>query len=291
MIGLDFETIGLTPERDKLRLVQWANGRGSHVYDAWDPKVDLDRVLATLATKKMVAHNADFEEAWFRAYGHEVHLDDTLVMSRVLYGGTDGFQIVGHKLEDLALRELGIELDKEQQTSNWAAPVLSEEQLEYARRDAEVTLALYERLKARLEAEGLWKVYELENRVRPAVAAMERRGVAIHKDLLEGLIKDVTQMAESLKAELEAEWGINPGSGKQLIEHFKLEGRKDWPPDRRGAERQEVGRVERDREDPLHVRQLHTRQALPRDGRLRARFNAFGTAMGRFSSRGLGYAA
>src|SRR3954451_6695216 len=151
MIGFDFETIGLTLERDKLRLVQWANGRGSHVYDAWDPEVDLDRVLATLATKQLVAHNADFEEAWFRAYGHEVHLDDTLVMSRVLYGGTDGFQNVGHKLEDVALRELGIELDKEQQTSNWAAPVLSEVQLEYARRDAEVTLALYERLKARLE--------------------------------------------------------------------------------------------------------------------------------------------
>jgi hypothetical protein len=36
-------------------------------------------------------------------------------------------------------------------------------------------------------------------------------------------------MAESLKAELAPEWGINPGSGKQLIEHFKLEGRQGWP--------------------------------------------------------------
>ena len=55
---------------------------------------------------------------------------------------------------------------------------------------------------------------------------MERRGVAIHRDRLETLIEEATQRAESLKAELTEEWGINPGSGKQLIEHFKLEGRK-----------------------------------------------------------------
>jgi hypothetical protein len=109
VIGLDFEAIGLEPERGKLRLVQTANGNGGVVSDAWDPKVDLDRLLAVLSTKKMVSHNANFEEAWLREHGIEAYLEDTLVMSRVLHGGTNGFQGVGHKLEDLALRELGIE--------------------------------------------------------------------------------------------------------------------------------------------------------------------------------------
>jgi DNA polymerase I len=306
MIGLDFETIGLEPKRGNLRLVQVATSKGTRVHDAWDPEFDLDRLLATLATKKMVAHNANFEEAWLREHGIEAHLDDTLIMSRVLYGGTDGFQNVSHRLEDVALRELGIELDKEQQESNWGAPVLSEEQFEYAERDAWVTLKLYKHLERRLHEEGLWKVYELENRVRPAVDAMERRGVAIHKDLLEGLIKDATQMAESLKAELEAEWGINPGSGKQLIEHFKLEGRSNWPKTNGGKPKTDQEAMKRLLpEEPSVKKWIEWKEIekirstygtsildkLDEDGRLRARFNASGTATGRFSSRGLGYAA
>lgn len=87
MIGLDFETIGLEPERGKLRLVQVATSKGTRVHDAWDPKVDLDRLFAALAPKQMVAHNANFEEAWLREHGIEAHLDDTMIMSQVLYGG------------------------------------------------------------------------------------------------------------------------------------------------------------------------------------------------------------
>jgi ribonuclease D len=72
VIGLDVETIGLEPKRGNLRLIQTANGKGPHVYDAWDPKVHLDRVFALLATKNAVAHNANFEEACLREYGFEV---------------------------------------------------------------------------------------------------------------------------------------------------------------------------------------------------------------------------
>jgi ribonuclease D len=111
-----------------------------------------------------LAHNANFEEAWLREHGVEVHLDDTMVMSRVLYGGTEDFQTRPHDLASVAERELGVKLDKEQQESNWAAPVLSEEQIAYAKRDAEITLELYWVLRERLEDAGLWKVYQLENR-------------------------------------------------------------------------------------------------------------------------------
>ncbi len=255
MIGLDFETIGLTSERGKLRLVQWANGRGSHVYDAWDPEVDLDRLLAVLAPKRMVAHNANFEEAWLREHGIEAHLDDTMIMSQVLYGGTEGHEMMRHRLADVALRELGVELDKEQQQSDWAQPVLSEEQREYARRDAEITLELYWVLKERLEAAGLWKVYLLENRVRPAVYAMEKRGVAIHTDRLEEMIEDATERAEALKAELTEEWGINPGSGKQLIEHFELEGRQGWPKTKGGKPKTDQEAMKRLMDEEPSVKQ------------------------------------
>jgi DNA polymerase-1 len=124
---------------------------------------------------------------------------------------------VRHGLADVVKRELGIDLDKELQESDWDGE-LTPEQIEYAARDAEILVPLAIKLTDRLHEEGLLPTYELERRVRPAVDAMERYGVAVHRDRLEALIEDATQRAESLKAELAEEWGINPGSGKQLLD-------------------------------------------------------------------------
>src|SRR4051794_18008821 len=71
--------------------------------------------------------------------------------------------------------------------------------------------------------------YELERRLRPAVYAMEQTGIAVHTDQLEALIEESTEKANALKDELAEEWGINPGSSKQLIEKFELKGRTGWP--------------------------------------------------------------
>jgi hypothetical protein len=51
-----------------------------------------------------------------------------MVMSQVLYGGTEDFKKVRHGLADVVKRELGRELDKETQDSDWSGP-LTEEQL------------------------------------------------------------------------------------------------------------------------------------------------------------------
>jgi DNA polymerase-1 len=144
-------------------------------------------------------------------------MHDTMVMSQVLHGGTENFKRIKHGLADVVARELGEHLDKTQQESDWAGE-LTDEQLEYAAKDAEILVPLAKRLLNRLYEEGLMPTYELERRVRPAVDAMERYGVAVHRDRLEALIEDATQRAEALKAELAEEWGINPGSGKQLLD-------------------------------------------------------------------------
>lgn len=67
-------------------------------------------------------------------------------MSRVLYGGTDGFKRLRHSLADVVERELGETLPKEEQTSDWSRRPLTHEQVEYAARDAEVLLPLADRL-------------------------------------------------------------------------------------------------------------------------------------------------
>jgi DNA polymerase-1 len=217
LIGLDFETTALTPGEGRVRLIQAHDGGMTIVIDPFT--VDPMPLFAQLKGERVVAHNANFEELWL---WHEFAvdlgtMDDTMVMSQVLYGGTEDFKRVRHGLADVVKRELGVELDKEMQESDWDGQ-LTHEQLDYAAKDAEILVPLAERLLARLDEEGLMPTYELEKRVRPAVDAMERYGVALHRDRLEALIKDATSRAEALKAELAAEWGINPGSGKQLLD-------------------------------------------------------------------------
>jgi DNA polymerase-1 len=218
LIGIDFETTALTPEEGRVRLVQIRDGGMTYVVDCYaaSPRP----LLETLEGETLVAHNANFEELWL---WHEFCMDlpivhDTMIMSQVLYGGTEDFKKVRHGLADVVQRELGIDLDKELQESDWGAEELTYEQLDYAAKDAEILLPLAGRLIQRLYDKGLMPTYELEKRVCPAVDAMERYGVAVHRDRLEALIEDATQRAEALKAELAEEWGINPGSGKQLLD-------------------------------------------------------------------------
>ena len=126
MIGLDVETTALTPEDGRLRLVQVAGDRGTVILDA--DVEDVRPLLEYVRDRAAVAHNANFEELWARAHEVELFLEDTMVMSRVLYGGTALQKRLRHGLADVAARELEIELDKEQQVSDWSGP-LTEEQL------------------------------------------------------------------------------------------------------------------------------------------------------------------
>jgi DNA polymerase-1 len=154
-------------------------------------------------------------------------------------------------------------------------------------------------LKRRIDRAGLRAVYELELRVSHAVAAMEERGVAVHRDRLEALIEEYTEKATRLKAELAEEWGINPGSSKQLREYFDLDEREGWP--------KTAGSAPSTNQDAMHrllefepsvatwiewkeaekIRSTYGKSLLDKltpEGRIHARLKAFGTATGRFSS-------
>jgi ribonuclease D len=142
LIGIDFETTALTPEEGRVRLVQIRDGGMTYVVDCYaaSPRP----LLETLEGETLVAHNANFEELWL---WHEFCMDlpivhDTMIMSQVLYGGTEDFKKVRHGLADVVQRELGIDLDKELQESDWGAEELTYEQLDYAAKDAEILLPL-----------------------------------------------------------------------------------------------------------------------------------------------------
>src|SRR5215203_6885588 len=207
MQGLDIETTALDPEAGKVRLVQIRNGGRGRVYDGHDP--ELPAALRELDGG--VAHNATFERSWIaRHYGIDVGtLDDTMVMSQVLYTGTNAARAkqFSHSLQAMVKRELKRELDKSEQGSDWTGE-LTEEQIRYAALDAHVLPELADTLLRKIDRAGLRKVYELERRVSHAVDQMERNGFGIDLVRLDAFIAESTEQAERLKAELEEEWGI-----------------------------------------------------------------------------------
>jgi ribonuclease D len=120
--------------------VQIATAEVIYVIDALEI-ANLEPLAAVLgdgAVTKII-HNASFERSVFQRFGITIEpVIDTLAVSRASRGKIDG----GHGLKAVCARELGITLDKGEQTSNWARRPLTERQRAYAAVDAEVLLAL-----------------------------------------------------------------------------------------------------------------------------------------------------
>ena len=175
-IGVDVETSGLNPREDRVRLVQVALGEDVYVVDAF--AVDIQPLAAALAGHELVGHNLLFDISFLHGFGLRPGLVfDTLLASQLLNSGVpqkDGY----HSLQALVGRELGLNLPKELQRSDWTS-ALSHGQLAYAARDARAALLLRDPLVARLEADGLARAAAIENRCLPSVVNMSLRGVPI----------------------------------------------------------------------------------------------------------------
>ncbi len=142
-IGLDVET---TLQSRTLCLVQLASTERNYVIDALE-LTDLSPLRALLGSEDVVKiiHNAVFERSVLSRHNIEINnVVDTLVVSREVRGRKiEG----GHSLKAACARELGIEIDKAEQTSDWTRRPLTESQLAYAAVDAEILLSLEEKLR------------------------------------------------------------------------------------------------------------------------------------------------
>ena len=139
VVGLDVET---TLQTRALCLVQLACTDAVFLIDALEVE-DLSPLKAVLGDPDIekVIHYADFERSVLGRHGIVIdNVVDTHALSHALRPGVDG----GHSLKAVAARELGLELDKTEQTSDWAQRPLSASQVAYAALDAEVLLRLYE---------------------------------------------------------------------------------------------------------------------------------------------------
>jgi DNA polymerase-1 len=153
---------------------------------------------------RVVFHNAKFDLTWLLAAGVTVgRVADTMLMSQVLDAGEHlgGLHRGFFTLAAVAERELGEHLNKDEQLSDWSAPVLSDAQLRYAAMDAAVLLPLYHRLTERLADAGLTETAVLECAAVPAVAWLEWVGAPFQVE--PWLARSDAEMARTIALESE----------------------------------------------------------------------------------------
>lgn len=272
VIGLDTETTALHPSPDnptgRIRLLQLApkgicevNGTENqivYVADLWKcaerggipaPTLRKLRVILESPSIIKIAHNAKFDIRWLmwefeRNWGFGqifptglfcTYLADVLVAAGIPRQ---------HSLAMVAYRLLGEIISKEEQQSDWSAPELRPEQLEYAAKDAELLLRLYPLICKELADNDLLRAATLEFDAIPGIADMENTGFPLDRDMWTKLLgQKIIARDESLNVLTEAlqagvNWTMNNPTkkGKRPVKPKKEYGRKPSKADARNNE-------------------------------------------------------
>lgn len=175
VIAVDTEAMGLNNKRDRLCAVQLSGGDGDahvvHFPQADYAAPNLRKLLANPDVLK-IYHFARFDVAILKEYmGVEASpVYCTKIASRLCRTYTDR-----HGLKEICRELLGVEISKQQQSSDWGAPVLSQEQVDYAASDVLHLHALKAVLDARLEREGR---LELARRLMDCIPARAEADLA-----------------------------------------------------------------------------------------------------------------
>jgi len=175
-VAIDTETMGLNPHRDRLCLVQLSAGDGNcHLVQFRPGQYAAPNLKALLSDANVlkIFHFARFDVAVLR---HYLGVDTapiycTKIASKLVRTFTDR-----HGLKDLVKELVGVDLSKQQQTSDWGAAELTPEQLNYAASDVLHLHALKKKLDDMLAREGRSELAQACFRFLPARAQLDLDG-------------------------------------------------------------------------------------------------------------------
>jgi ribonuclease D len=176
-VAVDTETMGLHSHRDRLCLVQISDGRGDEHLVRFAPgsRYEAPNLKAALADPQRLKlyHFARFDLAAIRLYLGVVAAPVycTKTASRMVRTYTDR-----HGLKDLVRELLGQEISKQQQSSDWGGPVLSDAQKDYAASDVRYLHALRAELDRRLARENRTALADACFEFLPARAELDLAG-------------------------------------------------------------------------------------------------------------------
>lgn len=178
-LAVDTETMGLITPRDRLCVVQIADGSGDEHLVRFNPgssyaAPNLKAVLADPARVKLY-HFARFDLAAIEHYLGVLAAPVfcTKIASKLVRTYTDR-----HGLKNLVEELLGQSISKQQQSSDWGGPVISEAQRDYAASDVRYLHALRAELVVRLEREGRMELAQACFDFLPARARLDLAGWA-----------------------------------------------------------------------------------------------------------------
>ncbi|HEY1631171.1 MAG TPA: ribonuclease D [Rhizomicrobium sp.] len=175
-VAIDTETLGLNPFRDRLCLAQLSAGDGvCHAVQFEAGQYAAPNLKKLLTDRKVtkIFHYARFDVAMFRRYLGVMTgpIYCTKIASKLVRTYTDK-----HGLKDLVRELLNVDLSKEQQSSDWGAPTLTEKQLAYAANDVAYLHRLRESLDAMLAREGRTEIAKACFQFLPARAQLDLAG-------------------------------------------------------------------------------------------------------------------
>ena len=176
-VAVDTETMGLITARDRLCLVQISDGGGDEHLVRFNPATayvapNLTAILADPARLKLF-HFARFDLAALEHYLGVTAAPAycTKIASKLVRTYTDR-----HGLKNLVEELLGVQLSKQQQSSDWGGGEISEAQREYAASDVRYLHRLREELDRRLEREGRTQLAQACFDFLPTRARLDRLG-------------------------------------------------------------------------------------------------------------------
>ncbi len=175
-LAIDTEAMGLNNKRDRLCLVQLSDGSGDAHLVQFEKDVYKAPNLAKLLTDKnrvKIFHFARFDLAVIREY-MGIRMENiycTRTASRLVRTYTDK-----HGYKDICRELLGVEVSKQQQSSDWGSSSLSPEQIEYAASDVLHLHKLRNKLDEMLAREGRGELLESCCRFLPYRAELDLAG-------------------------------------------------------------------------------------------------------------------
>ena len=236
-VGLDIETTSLSPLHGDIRLLQCHTGKSNYVIDLYKTQT-LGPVAEALSGEAVkIIQTAKFEQKWL-LYKHGVELwplFDTHRASAMIHNGKN----LGHNLYDLYKRELNLTPEVgDQGRSDWSAPELTKEQLDYAAEDTTYLHSLRDKLKPQLSASGLNRVAVIEFGAILGEAAIELQGFRLDAEKWLALADSNVILERELRTQLDAMMphpkgqmslmgipgGFNLNSPQQIQQSFALLG-------------------------------------------------------------------
>jgi len=189
-------------------------------------------VLKTGADK--IFHNAMYDVCWLKSMGLQINgtIIDTMIATSLIDENRMRYdlnsvakQYTGMSKNESALTEAAQAWGIDPKAEMYKLPAMYVG--EYAEKDAEITLALWQELKKEIEHQDLHSIFELETSLFPCLVEMKARGVRINLDHAEKVEKDLIKVENKMIQGIKDEIGFAPDlwaarSIAKVFDHLKL---------------------------------------------------------------------